>query len=108
MKPTAILINTSRGPVVDEAALVQALAEGWIAAAGLDVFAQEPPAPDNSLLHMDNVILTPHSASQSADGMEPRWRASIDAVLALAQRRWPPSCVNRSVRPSQDLVANQS
>jgi D-3-phosphoglycerate dehydrogenase len=105
MKPTAILINTSRGPVVDEAALIQALNEGWIAAAGLDVFEQEPPAPDNPLLQMDNVILTPHSASQSADGLEPRWRASLEAVLALAQRRWPPSCVNRSVQPRHDLIA---
>ena len=89
MKPTAILINTSRGPVVDEPALVRALTEGWIAAAGLDVFEQEPPAPDNPLLKLDNVILTPHSAGRSGDGMEPRWRASVDTVLALARRRWP-------------------
>jgi len=106
MKPSAILINTSRGPVVEESALVRALTEGWIAAAGLDVFEQEPPARDNPLLRLDNVILTPHSASQSGDGMEPRWRASVETVLALAARRWPPSCVNRgSVKPIQDLKA---
>ena len=103
MQPTAVLINTSRGPVVDESALVQALTEGWIAAAGLDVFEQEPPAAGNPLLKLDNVILTPHSASQSGDGMEPRWRASVDAVLALAKRCWPPSCVNRQVHPIHSL-----
>ena len=62
MKPTAVLINTSRGPVVDEAALIEALREGRIAGAGLDVFEQEPVDPDNPLLTMDNVVVTPHMA----------------------------------------------
>ncbi len=62
MKPTAVLINTSRGPVVDEDALVEALSEGRIAGAGLDVFENEPVTPDNPLLTMDNVVVTPHSA----------------------------------------------
>ena len=103
MKPTAILINTSRGPVVDEPALVRALTEGWIAAAGLDVFEQEPPATDNPLLSLENVLVTPHSAGLSGDGMEPRWRTSVEAVVALAKRRWPPSCVNRHVHPVHPL-----
>ncbi|MGI8979708.1 MAG: C-terminal binding protein [Pirellulaceae bacterium] len=103
MKPSAILINTSRGPVVDEPALVRALTQGWIAAAGLDVFEQEPPALDNPLLKLENVILTPHSAGRSGDGMEPRWRTSVETVLALARRRWPPSCVNRDVKPATNL-----
>jgi glyoxylate reductase len=69
MKPSAILINTSRGRVVDEAALIEALQQGKIAGAGLDVFEREPPAPDNPLLHMDNVIVTPHVAGGSRDSV---------------------------------------
>lgn len=62
MKPSAVFINTSRGPVVDEAALTEALREGRIAGAGLDVFEKEPVDPDNPLLKMDNVVVSPHSA----------------------------------------------
>jgi D-3-phosphoglycerate dehydrogenase len=95
MKPTAVLLNTSRGPVIDESALVQALREGWIAAAGLDVLEIEPPAPDNPLLRLDNVVLTPHVAGFSIDGVEARWRLSVETVLALARREAPRSWVNR-------------
>ncbi len=67
MKPSAVLVNTSRGPVVDEAALIDALRDGEIAAAGLDVFEREPVAPDNPLLSMPNVVATPHSAGTTWD-----------------------------------------
>ena len=67
MKRTAILINTSRGPVVDESALIDALSEGRIAGAGLDVFETEPIDPGNPLLSMDNVVVTPHSAGTTWD-----------------------------------------
>jgi D-3-phosphoglycerate dehydrogenase len=97
MKPEALFINTGRGPTVDEAALVKALQEGWIAGAGLDVLEQEPAAPANPLLRMENVILTPHVASASAR-MDPerRRRAGREIALVLSGR-WPMSCVNPSV-----------
>lgn len=103
MKPTAVLINTSRGPVVDEKALVRALTEGWIAAAGLDVLEQEPAGPDNPLLRLNNVVLTPHIAGYSDEYLDLCWRLSVETVLALAGGRWPRSYVNRGVKPRWPL-----
>ncbi|HEX4111758.1 MAG TPA: C-terminal binding protein [Stellaceae bacterium] len=103
MKPGAIFINTGRGPTVDEAALIKALREGWIAGAGLDVLEIEPPKPDNPLLKMDNVILTPHVASASAR-FDPARRRRVGQEIALAlQGMWPRSPVNPSVLESGDL-----
>ncbi|MBW8270749.1 C-terminal binding protein [Caldovatus aquaticus] len=97
MKPNAIFINTGRGPTVVETALIRALQEGWIAGAGLDVFETEPPRPDNPLLAMRNVILSPHNASASAR-FDPARRRRVGQELALVlSGRWPMSCVNPSV-----------
>ena len=103
MKPTALFINNGRGPTVDEQALIKALQEGWIAGAGLDVLEHEPPDPENPLLHMDNVTLTPHVASASARmGPETRRRVGQEIMLALTGR-WPRTCVNPSVLEKTDL-----
>ena len=103
MKPTALFINNGRGPTVDEAALIKALQEGWIAAAGLDVLEQEPPDAENPLLHMDNVLLTPHVASASARmGPETRRRVGQEISLVLTGR-WPRTCVNPAVLEKTDL-----
>jgi D-3-phosphoglycerate dehydrogenase len=97
MKPTALFINNGRGPTVDEKALIKALEEGWIAGAGLDVFEQEPPDPENPLLHMENVISTPHVASAS-QRMAPETRRRVGQELSLVLTgRWPRTCVNPAV-----------
>jgi phosphoglycerate dehydrogenase-like enzyme len=70
MKSSAVLINTARGGVVDEPALIEALQEKTIAGAGLDVFAKEPPDRDNPLLRMDNVVVTPHNGGGTVDTMK--------------------------------------
>jgi phosphoglycerate dehydrogenase-like enzyme len=70
MKPAAILVNISRGPIIQEGKLVQALQEGWIAGAGLDTFEKEPLAPESPLWSLDNVVLTPHSAGVTPDHFE--------------------------------------
>lgn len=99
MKSTAILINTARGGVVDESALITALESGQIAGAGLDVMEQEPPALDNPLLGMENVVLTPHVASATSR-MRPETRRRAAHEVALALRGlWPMSCVNPEVLP---------
>ncbi|HTT61840.1 MAG TPA: NAD(P)-dependent oxidoreductase [Bryobacteraceae bacterium] len=80
MKPSAILINTARGPIVDEPALIEALATKRIAAAGLDVFAVEPLPPGHPLTRLENVVLTPHCAGITAEALEAGLRLSIDNV----------------------------
>ena len=97
MKPSALFINNGRGPTVDEKALIKALEEGWIAGAGLDVLEDEPPDPENPLLHMDNVILTPHVASAS-QRMAPETRRRVGQEISLVLTgRWPRTCVNPAV-----------
>jgi D-3-phosphoglycerate dehydrogenase len=103
MKPTSLFINNGRGPTVDEQALIKALQEGWIAGAGLDVLEQEPPDPENPLLHMDNVILTPHVASAS-QRMAPETRRRVGQEISLVLTgRWPRTCVNPAVLAKTNL-----
>ena len=104
MKRSALFINTGRGPTVNEAALVKALQEGWIAGAGLDVFEQEPLPPSSPLIGMDNVILTAHVASASAR-FDPVRRRRVGQEIALVLKgRWPRSCVNPSVLEKSALL----
>jgi D-3-phosphoglycerate dehydrogenase len=104
MKRTAVLVNTARGPVIDEGALTRALTERWIAAAGLDVLEREPPDPANPLLRLDNVVVTPHIAGYSDEYLESSWRLSLEAVVALANGHRPRAYVNRPERPRWNLT----
>lgn len=97
MKPTAFLINTARGAVVEEEALVRALKEGWIGGAGLDVLEREPPAPDNPVLGMENVLLTPHAAFYSLGSLSEVKRRAAAAVAAALRGERPESVVNPEV-----------
>lgn len=98
MKPTAYVINTSRGALIDEAALHRALTEGWIAGAALDVLAQEPAAPDHPLLPLPNTIVTPHAAFYSEESTaELQRKAATQAAMVLGGQT-PPNIVNPAVR----------
>jgi phosphoglycerate dehydrogenase-like enzyme len=105
MKPGAFLINTSRGPVVDQEALVAALRERRIAGAGLDVFDPEPPAPDDPLLALDNVVLAPHALCESDQMIAVTGALDIEAALEVMHGRAPDHVVNRQVLESQDFRA---
>ncbi len=103
MKRSAIFVNNGRGPTVDEEALIQALDTGEIAGAALDVFEKEPTTAENPLLHMDNVIVTPHVASATARMMpETRRRTGREIATALLGG-WPRSAVNPEVLPNTQL-----
>ncbi|WP_374446475.1 C-terminal binding protein [Stella sp.] len=103
MKKNAIFINTGRGPTVQEAGLVKALEEKWIAGAGLDVFEVEPARQDNPLLRMPHVILSPHNASASARFDVARKRRVGQELSLVLSGRWPMSCVNPTVLPATGL-----
>lgn len=97
MKPAAYLINTARGAILDEAALVRALSEGWIAGAGLDVFEREPPAPDHPLRQLPNVVLAPHALAWTHELTRDNGLEACDNILALARGEVPRAIVNPDV-----------
>ncbi|MBI2041862.1 MAG: C-terminal binding protein [Candidatus Nealsonbacteria bacterium] len=98
MKPTAYFINTARGALVDEGALVMALTEKLIAGAGLDVMEHEPPWPNNPLLKMENVIITGHFAQYSDDSEEELWRIPLEEVVLTLSGKFPRFAVNQEVK----------
>jgi phosphoglycerate dehydrogenase-like enzyme len=97
MKPTAFLINTARGPIVDQKALTKVLAERRIAGAGLDVLEKEPPEPDDPILKLDNTILTPHALCWTDQCFAGNGAADVKAVLDIQHGRVPRGIVNRAV-----------
>ncbi|MBA3944862.1 MAG: C-terminal binding protein [Herpetosiphonaceae bacterium] len=112
MKPGAMLINTSRGAIVDETALVAALRTGHLAGAGLDTFEQidvfvdSTTQPDHPLLSLDNVVLTPHVAAYSVQAAHDVTHGGIENVVAVLSGHWPPEAhiVNRDVVPRFSLI----
>jgi D-3-phosphoglycerate dehydrogenase len=97
MERKPLLINTSRGPIVNEKALIQALEEGHISGAGLDVLETEPPDSRNHMLKMENVLLSPHVGFYSEESISELKRRAAKNVSDVLRGRWPGSVVNREV-----------
>jgi len=97
MEKKPLLINTSRGPIIDENALIQALMEGRLSGAGLDVLEKEPPDLQNPLLKMKNVILSPHISFYSVESISELKRRTAENVSSVLLGKWPRSVVNREV-----------
>lgn len=104
MKETAYLINTARGPIVDEKALIKALKENRIAGAGLDVFEMEPVSPSNPLMELDNVVVAPHIASGSVETRIKMTNMAIENLTAVLQGKVPPNLVNSDVLKVRPLA----
>lgn len=103
MKRTAILVNTARGPVVDQKALIRALKEGWIAAAGLDVFEKEPIDPDDPLLKLENVVLTPHIGSASHETRNKMAELAAEGIVKVLRGEKPENLCNPDVMKVRPL-----
>jgi D-3-phosphoglycerate dehydrogenase / 2-oxoglutarate reductase len=100
MQPTAFFVTTARGPVHDEDALYDALVEGTIAGAGIDVFHDEPPDPSHPLLSLDNVVASPHTAGITEEATRDIARATAEQWLAIFAGQVPPRLVNPEVWPN--------
>ena len=98
MKKRPLIINTSRGPIVDEKALIEALKKGLVSGAGLDVMEKEPPDPGNPLLKMEQVILSPHMSFYSEESIKELKRRTAEGVADVLLGKWPQSVVNSEVR----------
>jgi phosphoglycerate dehydrogenase-like enzyme len=96
-KHGVILLNTARGGLVDEEALLAALETGHVRGAGLDVFETEPPPPDNPLLQRDDVVATPHIAGATGAGKDRLWRTAITQALQVLRNERPPHLANPEV-----------
>ena len=97
MKKTAFLINTARGPIVDEAALIKALQEGWRQGAAIDTFEEEPTPPDNPLLKLDNVIVTAHAMAFTDEFLTSIWEIIFKQISQIRCGEVPEGLVNREV-----------
>ena len=104
MRRDAFLINTARGAIVDQRSLEQALQEGWIAGAAIDVFEQEPPDADDPLLSMPNVILAPHASCWTHELFRDIGHDCMKAALAVSRGEEPPYVVNREVLERPGLI----
>ena len=104
MKPTAYLINTARGPIVDQQALTAALQNRRIQGAGLDVFEQEPISDDDPLLSLDNVIVTPHSICWTDECFEGNGKSACESIISVASGQLPSYIVNRDVIDNPKLT----
>lgn len=104
MRPGSILVNTSRGPVVDEAALIEALESGHLAGAGLDVYDPQPPAADCPLLRFEQVVLTPHVASFTHEGRRRMGLTVVEDILRVLAGQQPLFLANPGVWPQRRIV----
>jgi len=105
MKKTAFLINTARGPIVNEKAFITALQKGWIQGAALDVFEQEPTLATNPLLSMENVIVAPHAIGWTVEGLTCQWGEVLEQIAQVRRGELPRNTVNQEVwtRPGLQL-----
>ena len=100
MKETAIFVTTSRGGITDGNALAQALSDGEIAAAGVDVFWEEPPGPDHVLMSLDNVLVTPHHAGITVEANRNMSVGAVEQWIDIMRGKRPPRLVNPEVWPT--------